>query len=605
MLKHFNEFSGTGNLVAHTVLQRHLFAFLILFWQILKEVTLKGLYSLGKITTIAAVLFGAFLTRMSCAEVEFDHEFWISTSTNTANLGTMGNPFDGSTAAKFDSIMESLPPNSTIHILAGTYQTSGVAGWQVRSGQKILGSGMDITILKLVSGAPSEEMVGSESGPCTNIEVADLTCDCNYTSGSYTYSGVEIDGTGTVVRRVKVINQACFGPGSNGEAWGISINGYNLTNSVGNLIEGCEVSHFAGGGISALTMSACSGVIRDNHVLLALAPGAPPVTGGSNQGINGSDDANVLIEGNYVAGADSGVYGDTQGCTNIIITHNHFVNCEQGITYYGSQRRNITIAFNDITLSSNGLVAFNLWNGSNPDVSITNVIITGNTIDISPQYSGTPFIIAAANVTGLLCYGNTINANLANNQVVQGSSRFLGNTNVAIYDNYDLFGNLLTDFYQNPPCIKPFNILPPDAYVQSWGGGPVAVGQIVSLSGNGFLAWNCASNANASIVAALPSPNDFWNGKTTFVTSWKLWTTNAGTFTFTPGNICIYTNGASDLLQRTVSFTAPAGTNITTIAVTNTIPAAASIDDFQAALYLAQQIQPGNYAILSGKVTAQ
>lgn len=563
------------------------------------------LYSIRKNSALAAIFFASLLTPTAYAETELDNEFWVSSNTNTANLGTLDNPFDGSTAAKFDTVMNSLPPNSTIRILAGTYQTRGVETWAVKSGQKILGSGMDVTVLQLVSGSPSEEMVGSVSGPCTNIEVADLTCDCNYTSGPYTYSGVEIDGTGTVIRRVKVVNQACFGPLNNGEAWGISANGYDVANSVGNIIEDCEVSHFAGGGISALTISAASGVIRDNHVFLAVSPGGSPVTGGSNEGINGSDVGSLLIEGNYIEGADSGVYGDTQGCTNVIITHNHFVNCEQGITYYGSQRRNITIAFNDITLAPNGIAAFNLWNGSNPDVSITNVVITGNTIDLAQQYTGTPFVIGAANVTGLLFYGNTINANLASNQMVEGATRFLGNKNVYMYDNYDLFGNPLTTFCQSPPCTKSFSILPPNGYVDTWGGPRgVTDGQIVSLSGNGFLGWNCASNANAEIIAALPLPNDYWDGKTNYITSWKLWTTNAGTFMFNTGVISVYTNGTSDMVQGTVSFTAPTGTNITTVAVTNRIRTA-SVENFQALIYTADKIQPGNYAILNGKVTGQ
>ena len=563
---------------------------------------MKRLSSVGKNSTIAAILFAVLLTRIAKAETEFDNEFWISTSTKSANLGTMDNPFDGSTPAKFDSVMEALPPNSTIHILAGTYQTYGVSKWQLKSGQKILGSGMDATVLQLVSGSPSEEMIGSVSGPCTNIEVADLTCDCNYTSGSYTYSGVEIDGTGTVVRRVKVIDQACFGPVGNGEAWGISVNGYTLANSVGNIIEDCEVSHFAGGGISALAMSACSGVIRDNHVLLALVPGGPPVPGGSNQGINGSSCANVLIEGNYISGADAGVYGDTQGCTNIIIAHNNFVNCEDGIVYYGSQRRNITIADNNIALASNGVAAFNFWNGSNPEVSITNVIITGNTIDVDPQNRGTPYLIAAANVTGLLCYGNTINGILASNQVVEAATYFVGNTNLNFYNNYDLFGNLLTDFYQKP-CTKSFNILPPDAYVQPWGSGSVTVGQLPHFNSNHYYGWNCSGNANASIEKSLPFPDDFWSGKTTLVTSWTVLTTVPGDYVFNIGEDFV-TNGVAGLVQQTSSFTAPTGTNIIAIAVTNTLPTP-EVENLQSFIWTGYHIQPGNYTILRGKVTAQ
>lgn len=555
------------------------------------------LYSIRKNSALAAIFFASLLTTTAYAETEIDNEFWISTSTNTENLGTLDNPFDGSTATKFDSIMNSLPPNSTIHILAGTYQTYGGTGWQLKSGQKILGSGKDVTVLQMAPGASSGVVVWGMSSLCTNVEVADLTCDCHYTSGSVSYNGVEIDGTGTIVRGVKVINMASYDSNFS-ENWGISLDGEGIPNSAGNIIEDCEVSQWLGGGaISALSISLASGVVRDNHVVLTAA-------GGANQGINGSEATSVVIEGNYINGADNAVYGDTSGCTNIIIAHNQFINCVQGITYYGSQRRNITIADNVIDLSSNGAVAFNLWNVWDANVSITNVIITGNTVDVAPQVSRAPYVIAAANVTGLLCYGNTISGILASNQVLVGTNWFLGNKNVSFYNNYDLFGNLLTDFFQNPACTKSFDVLPPDAYVQRWGGATVTVGPVVNYPGHLSYGWNCPSNANVTLTKSIPLPNDFWGGKTTYIVSWKLWTTNAGTFVFNSGNACLFTNGTSEVDQQKPWFTAPNGTNITTISVTNTI-STACIENLEAFIYTADKVQPGNYAILSGKVTAQ
>lgn len=38
-----------------------------------------------------------FITCAATSATEFDNEFWISTNTNTANLGTLSDPFDGST----------------------------------------------------------------------------------------------------------------------------------------------------------------------------------------------------------------------------------------------------------------------------------------------------------------------------------------------------------------------------------------------------------------------------------------------------------------------------------------------------------------------------
>jgi hypothetical protein len=116
-----------------------------------------------------------FLLLSNCARasaMQYTNEFWISTNatgnfyftpsgTVTANVGTIDNPYDGSSQANFDTNMNSFPPNTTIHIMAGTYSTygndfasNGLTGFHVKSGQKILGSGVDVTTLVLASGPP-------------------------------------------------------------------------------------------------------------------------------------------------------------------------------------------------------------------------------------------------------------------------------------------------------------------------------------------------------------------------------------------------------------------------------------------------------------------
>src|SRR5208282_5622298 len=107
--------------------------------------------------------------------------------------------------------MDNLPANSTIHLLPGTYPTEGSSGWYVKSGQKILGSGMDVTTVQLVHGAPSgNTVIFSHLG--TNMTVSDLTVDGNYTSGIYSYNGAELTGTKLTLLRVKAINLAFFDP---------------------------------------------------------------------------------------------------------------------------------------------------------------------------------------------------------------------------------------------------------------------------------------------------------------------------------------------------------------------------------------------------------
>src|SRR5712664_2520417 len=107
---------------------------------------------------LCVVILTSFFVNVTNA-IQFTNEFWVSTNTNTANLGTLADPYDGSTAAKFDLVMTNMPSNCVVHILAGTYETHGLPpggagpGWVVHSGEKLRGSGMDTTILHLVNGS--------------------------------------------------------------------------------------------------------------------------------------------------------------------------------------------------------------------------------------------------------------------------------------------------------------------------------------------------------------------------------------------------------------------------------------------------------------------
>lgn len=369
------------------------------------------------------------------------NEFWISTNTATANLGTISDPYDGSTSTKFDAVMNSIPANSAIHLMAGTYQTFGSSAWRLKTQWKLHGSGIDVTILQLPSNAPDGcVVVGSPDNTfVTNVEVCDLTCDGNYTSGAKSSAGVELQGTGMAVRRVKVINIASFG--AFGEEWGIGISGDGVKESRGNIIEECEVSHYAGGpGCSAIELGNGSGIVRNNRVFLT-------PTNVSYQAFNGSWAHDVLYEGNYVDGAANGYYGDTGGSTNLIFVHNTFLNCLNGIALNAESRRNITIAFNTFMLanqSAGAYAPFNFWN-----CSMTNLVIIGNTVGFYGSNVNGKCVIDANNTTGLVFANNMVDSRMAANQT--NNSYYYNNTNVSMYNNYDLFGNYLTGL--NMPMI--------------------------------------------------------------------------------------------------------------------------------------------------------
>ena len=119
---------------------------------------------------------------------------WIAARTDgIQGCGTSpGDPFNGSTQALFDGVMQSIAAQFpakkvTIHLGPGTFLTKGynpnTGGWQMKAGMRILGSGIQLTTLKLVTPAAGQNyVIGHDLGSGTRAdlsEVMDLTIDCN------------------------------------------------------------------------------------------------------------------------------------------------------------------------------------------------------------------------------------------------------------------------------------------------------------------------------------------------------------------------------------------------------------------------------------------
>ena len=245
-------------------------------------------------------------------------------------------------------------------------------------------------------------------------------------------------------RRVKVINLAHYG--GNSESWGISLTGYSLgCNSSGNIIEECEVSHFVGGGISALNLAGCSGIMRNNRVYLGVNNGLA---------IDASMITDCLIDGNYIDGASVGFYSDTHGWTNVTVVNNTFKDCILGVMFNDgnkpdNSRNNIIFANNTILLSQshdpyyhNDAFYFLIYGGS---PVCTNIAIIGNHVGINGEVPGpgisynfidAPYEGQVA-VNGLIVANNTVDARF--------NSYLSGCTGLNMYFNFDLNGNLRSD----------------------------------------------------------------------------------------------------------------------------------------------------------------
>lgn len=166
--------------------------------------------------------------------------------------GTAGDPYNGSELVeangllRFDNILNSdeVPANATIRLGPGVFKTGGGDGanrlfpppWLPKSGQRIIGSGMFATTLKLSLTAEDTTRdakfyaIGLPYASVTSYEVSDLTIDCdldgqpNSVQGGTTYQyariavgAIALAGRNIRIHRVRVINwgsktrtQECF-----------------------------------------------------------------------------------------------------------------------------------------------------------------------------------------------------------------------------------------------------------------------------------------------------------------------------------------------------------------------------------------------------------
>ena len=369
------------------------------------------------------------------------NEFWVGpTASGAKGIGTRQWPFDGSTQKKFDAVLKRLPPDSTLHILPGTYFTAGIhysGSANIKSGQKILGSGIDRTIIRLVTKDAWTGILASELG--TNMEICDLTCDGNYKyqQGAVTYYGVGLYGTHCAIRRVKVINLTHHLPYST-ESFGILIGTMDLAGhglngpSTQNVIEACELSGFRGEFCTGIgifnngtkTTTPISGVVRNNRVFL-------PYSGvRQTQAIGGACgyQKNMVITGNYVDGATIGIYADTGAAEDVVIANNTLKNCSGAPIRCTTAVSNITFCFNTLVVNRmiGGAIAIHLV-----ELPKQNIAIIGNSIRIEGKATGAIFM-SVADTAGLLAVNNRVAAGVTN--------RILSSSKLKIRDNVDAGG---------------------------------------------------------------------------------------------------------------------------------------------------------------------
>jgi hypothetical protein len=352
-----------------------------------------------------------FLLFIDPLAVRATNQFWLSAKTNALGTsmllggGSPDNPFYGD----FDFIIDTIPPNSTINLLAGVFYTKGfeyVRGDpKLIQNQHMIGAGTNATIIRRdlrfhFHDAPNVAVFSDSDG----VEISSLTIDCNNTTGTNPYKGdaITLFGNNSSVYNVNVINSS--GNNEHGEEDFAILVG--ATNTTGNSVSECEVSSVQGDYTDAITLLG-QGVVSFCHVYYT------NLAFGAGYQFNGS--YNALLISNSCVGGQKGFYTDTLSETNLTIAYNTF-SCSIGINFNKGSPWNVnglTITGNSINIVTNGPgwkggYAYGILmypNGTNYGISqYKNVSISGNSIASVANYPGMFF----GHSTGVSIYNNIL-----------------------------------------------------------------------------------------------------------------------------------------------------------------------------------------------------
>lgn len=362
---------------------------------------------------ILIALFGAITSIFA----QLPREVWFDpTSSALATNGVSGsqsNPLGGAGGA-FDANMYYLTigpngaptyPNLVIHLKAGTYETFGhyhtnyVNGhersWALRKGQRLVGEGIDRTIIRRINESRDFYYVLASAAGEANVEVQDLTIDANYwasTDPNISAGGLNMWHLGRV-RGVKITGTS-GNTDTPQETFSLRMSGWTAAGvadptATGGLIENCEISNVKNGYISAILIGAGQSMVVNNRIYL---PHYTTPAVGDNQkgahGINVASTVNTIISGNYIAGGFGGLYSDSGVVSNLTINANQFHDNVVGIQIlrkYDADVDTVHITDNIIHMSSDNTVSYNrygIWmrKQDEHDGTISNVKIDGNII---------------------------------------------------------------------------------------------------------------------------------------------------------------------------------------------------------------------------------
>jgi hypothetical protein len=398
-------------------------------------------------------------------ELGLSRHVWFALRTDgRPGDGTLTEPFNGANYgldAKLGEFSSQRITNLNVHILPGIYDTRGSAAWTPRSGWKIHGAGMDVTTLRLIGDATVRAIIATFHWDTQfNIEISDLTLDCNYSKTNQVIyaNAINMAGGNHAIRRVKAIHAYGVFPAFENFVIGISSGwtGEAGINSRGNVIEQCEVSGFRGtyctaiglGGLPVSSNRFISGIVRENKVYdLTNASGPRSLIAYGGGGVR-----SAVFQNNYAHGCVMGVNFDSGDTSDITIQGNQFLACSySGISFFGQVLENIAIEDNLIEINPNTPSWAIGIEDSRGSSKVRNISIRDNRIRASNGRAGLTGGLYISAVKG-----ETVH--IQGNRVDTGLRSLIYGPKIVCFDNTDQFGrplNLTPGYEGNQVNLPP------------------------------------------------------------------------------------------------------------------------------------------------------
>jgi hypothetical protein len=389
-----------------------------------------------------------------------------SRSDGVRGSGTQTDPFDGSTAEKFDSVMDHLPRDARLHLAKGAvFSTNGVKwpdnskGWTVKDGLNISGNGATIRLVSypnVWTGATSQKhvVIGNRyyEEPANNVIIENLTIDANWKNLSCPWTNKAVMcsflyGSNNTYRGVHAINM--YGDdASRTECFSLGFSAANVAGGGLNcLAERCVLENPCGNYQAGILFAGWNDgrPVPDETKLLkhCRAVGNRFLGRFESGGINLGLVSDVLISDNYFDDSQ-GVHHDTGTADKIVITSNVF----NRIYGFGIDFEPMTfIDRSDITIRGNTFripksVAGAHTYGINMDScgrSFRNVVIQKNSF--IKEVTGTGWSLwRALHLHGLK------QAIISDNTGDKGMDYVIEGANISLRNNRDFNGAALAEF---------------------------------------------------------------------------------------------------------------------------------------------------------------